>query len=258
MSLRALIFDVDGTLAETEKDGHRVAFNLAFAKKGLPWHWDVDLYGSLVEIGGGKERIKHYISHYQPSFAPDQPLEEFIKELHSLKNRYYRQILENHSLPLRIGVKRLIREAKDEGIKLAVASTASEDNVKALLETLFPEEKGWFEVIAAGDMVANKKPSPDIYLLALEKLNLSPRECLAIEDTQQGLKAAVAAGLKTVVTVSQYSQGQDFQEAILVLNHLGEPDFPFQVIKGNPHGYQFFSISLARKIIEHPFVAYKI
>lgn len=252
MGLRALIFDVDGTLAETEKDGHRVAFNLAFAEKGLPWYWDVDLYGKLVEVGGGKERIRYYISHYQPSFTPDQPLEEFIKELHSLKSRYYRQILENHSLPLRIGVRRLIGEARGEGVKLAVASTASEENVTALLETLLPQEKEWFEVIAAGDMVANKKPSPDIYLLALEKLHLPPQQCLAIEDTQQGLKAAVAAGLKTVITVSQYSQGEDFEEAILVLNHLGEPDLPFQVIKGNPYGYDYFNISLARKLIEQP------
>ncbi|WPF89444.1 HAD family hydrolase [Cyanobacterium aponinum UTEX 3222] len=250
MSLKGIIFDVDGTIAETERDGHRIAFNRAFERENLSWHWDVDLYGELLEIGGGKERIRYYISNYLPSFNINQSLDEFIAHLHLLKSRYYRQLLENNSIPLRLGVKRLIQEAYSQGVKVAIASTASVANVEALLETsLGNPMASWFEVIAAGDMVERKKPAPDIYLLALEKLNLSPHECIAIEDTNQGLTAAVKAGLKTVVTVNQYTEKQNFDEAILVLNHLGEKDLPFRVIQGENYGEKYFNLSLAEKLI---------
>ena len=246
MTLKALIFDVDGTLAETEKDGHRVAFNLAFKDAELPWQWGVDLYGDLLEIAGGKERLHHYLNHYQPQFNPNEELDTFIRRLHKNKSHYYRQLLENNSIPLRIGVARLITEAYQAGIKLAIASTASVVNVKALLEnSLDGEMATFFSVIAAGDMVPKKKPAPDIYLLALEKLNLSPEECLAIEDTNQGLIAASKAGLKTVITVNEYTQNQDFKLANLVLNHLGEINNPFTVIQGNSQGHNYFNLRLA-------------
>ncbi|BAQ64268.1 HAD family hydrolase [Geminocystis sp. NIES-3709] len=249
MTLKALIFDVDGTLAETERDGHRVAFNLAFESSGLSWQWDVDTYGKLLEIGGGKERLKYYITYYKPDLPQKEPLDTFIRHLHLEKSRYYAKLLVSDTIPLRIGVKRLITEARQKGIRLAIASTASEENVKALLDTSLGKEMGqWFEVIAAGDMVKNKKPAPDIYLLALEKLNLSADECLAIEDTNQGLIAACEAGLKTVITVNDYSKNQDFDRAILVLNHLGEPDLFFEVIKGNTHNKSYFDIELAEKL----------
>lgn len=247
MTLKAIIFDVDGTLAETEKDGHRVAFNLAFEESGLPFRWDIDLYGKLLDIGGGKERLKYYLSHHSPSLGILESLDQFIVKLHQIKSRYYRQLLLNNSIPLRLGVKRLITEAKENDVRLAIASTASEDNVKALLNTAFDDEmRKWFEVIAAGDMVKNKKPAPDIYLLALEKLNLSAKECLAIEDSNQGLTAATEAGLTTVITVNQYTQQQRFDRAILVIDHLGESDQPFQVIMGNSYDEQYFNIALAR------------
>ena len=144
MTLKALIFDVDGTLAETEKDGHRVAFNLAFQDAELPWRWNVDFYGDLLEIGGGKERLHHYLTHYQPQFKPDEELDTFIRRLHQNKSYYYRQLLENNSIALRIGVKRLITEAYQAGIKLAIASTASEENVKALLHNNLDGEMAIF------------------------------------------------------------------------------------------------------------------
>ena len=250
MTLRALIFDVDGTLAETEKDGHRVAFNLAFQDAGLPWQWDVDLYGDLLHIGGGKERFHYYLTHYQPQFNPDGDLDTFIRRLHQNKSRYYRQLLENSAIPLRTGVQRLITETNQAQIKLAIASTASVENVKALLDNSFGGEMAqWFSVIAAGDMVQKKKPAPDIYLLALEKLNLSRQECLAIEDTNQGLVAATKAGLKTVVTVNEYTLNQNFELASLVLNHLGEANNPFTVIQGNSHHHDYFNLDLAQKLL---------
>ncbi|NCO76190.1 MAG: HAD-IA family hydrolase [Cyanobacteria bacterium] len=252
MTLKALIFDVDGTLAQTEKHGHRVAFNLAFQKAGLSWQWDIDLYGDLLEIGGGKERLRHYITHYLPEFTINEPLDQFILSLHRQKTIYYRQLLVNNAIPLRLGVKRLITEAYNQNIKLAIASTASLENVKALLDTSLGEEMSkYFEVIAAGDMVKNKKPAADIYLLALEKLNLSSGECLAIEDTNQGLIAATQAGLKTVITINDYSKNQNFDDAFLVLNSLGEPDLFFQVIKGNNYHHDYFNLELAQKIIEN-------
>ena len=250
MTLKALIFDVDGTLAETEKDGHRVAFNLAFKDANLPWQWDIDLYGELLEIGGGKERLGHYLQHYQPEYQPNEELDIFIRRLHQDKSNYYRQLLENSSIPLRIGVQRLLQEAYQAGIKLAIASTASVDNVKALLENSLDGEMGkLFSVIAAGDMVEKKKPAPDIYLLALEKLNLSPEECLAIEDTNQGLIASTTAGLRTVITVNEYTQNQNFELASLVLNHLGEIDNHFIIIQGNNSKYDYFNLDLAHQLL---------
>lgn len=250
MKLKAIIFDVDGTIAETERDAHRVAFNMAFEKEGLSWCWDVDFYGELLEVGGGKERIKYYISHYLPSFNTDKSLDDFVRYLHLQKSEYYRQLLLNHSIPLRLGVKRLIQEAYSQGIKVAIASTASVSNVNALLETsLGHPMRDYFTVITAGDMVEKKKPAPDIYLLALEKLHLSADECLAIEDSNQGLTAGVKAGLTTVITVNQYTEKQNFAQASLVLNHLGEKDTPFKVIRGNSYGETYFNLSLAEKLI---------
>ena len=249
MTLKALIFDVDGTLAETERDGHRVAFNLAFENAGLPWRWDVNIYGSLLEIGGGKERLRHYISGFEPDFITEEPLDQFIRSLHQQKSQYFRQLLVNNAIPLRVGVERLIMEAYQKGITLGIASTASEENVKALLDTSLGEKMSkYFAVVAAGDMVEKKKPAPDIYLLALEKLNVSPENCLAIEDTNQGLVAATKAGIKTIITFNDYSQNQNFNQAILVLNSLGEPDLPFSLIQGNSYNRSYFNIDLAQKL----------
>jgi beta-phosphoglucomutase-like phosphatase (HAD superfamily) len=149
-----------------------------------------------------------------------------------------------------VGVKRLLTEAHHRGIKLAIASTASVDNVNALLEnSLDGEMSKFFSVIAAGDMVEKKKPAPDIYLLALEQLGLSAQECLAIEDTNQGLIASTTAGLTTVITVNEYTQNQNFAWASLVLNHLGEIDNPFTVIQGNSNNYHYFNLDLAEQLL---------
>ena len=252
MTIKAIIFDVDGTLAETEKQGHRVAFNLAFKQANLPWQWDVELYGELLEIGGGKERFRHYLTHYRSAFeTPEsEDLDSFIKRIHKLKSNYYRQLLETSSIPLRLGVERLITQAYEQNITLAIASTASVENVQALLDNSLNGEMGkYFSVIAAGDMVKNKKPAPDIYLLALEKLNLSPNDCLVFEDTNQGLVAATKAGLKTIVTVNEYTAEQNFDSASLVINNLGEPTRPFEVLRGNNHNHNYVDVALIEKLL---------
>lgn len=252
--LQALIFDVDGTLAETERDGHRLAFNQAFAAAGLAWQWSIDLYGELLEVAGGKERIQFYLDRHLPDFVPPshwtQTLKEHIAELHRSKTSYYKQLLAQGEIPARLGVLRLLQEARTRRIRLAIATTSSPENATSLLKAaLSPEAIDWFEVIAAGDIVPAKKPAPDIYLYTLEAMGLEPQNCLVIEDSYQGLRAAHAAGLKTVITCNDYTRHQDFGDAVLVLNHLGEPDQPFEVIAGDPGSATYFDLALAEQIL---------
>lgn len=232
-SLKAIIFDVDGTVADTERDGHRIAFNRAFADSGLDWNWSIDLYGELLEVAGGKERIQHYVQTYGAKLPAGEDFESFTAKLHAAKTDHYQALVREGIIPLRPGVKRLIEEARQAGVKLAIATTSRHDNVIALLETeLAPDSPNWFEVIAAGDVVEHKKPAPDIYFYALEKLNLSAADCIAIEDSLQGLQASLAAGIKTVVTLNAYTRSQDFTGAAIVVDQLGEPAQPFEVLKG--------------------------
>lgn len=248
--LQALIFDVDGTLAETERDGHRLAFNRAFADFGLDWNWSVDLYGELLEVAGGKERIRHFIECYQPTFQTEGDLATFCKSLHLAKTGHFKAVLQEGGIPPRPGIKRIILEAQQSEIRLAIATTSDPDNVLALLQTaLAPDSPEWFEVIAAGDVVPAKKPAPDIYQYTLDKLALPPEACLVIEDSQQGLVAATRAGLKTVVTVNDYTRNHDFSTACLVLNHLGDPDLPFEVLAGNVQSAPYFTLELAQYLI---------
>ncbi len=233
--LRALIFDVDGTLADTERDVHRVAFNQAFAAAGLDWQWSVERYGELIETAGGKERIRRYVEESCPQFDPGESLTSFAANLHAAKNQYYAAVLQSGVVPLRPGVRRLLLEARAAGLRLAIATTSALPNTLAVLKTLVGEDSpDWFDAIAAGDMVAAKKPAPDIYLYALDKLGLPASDCLVVEDSRQGLRAAVAAGLPTIITVSSYTHAQDFSEAVAVLNHLGEPDQPCTLLSGQP------------------------
>ena len=248
-ALKVLIFDVDGTLADNERDGHRVAFNRAFGEAGLDWFWDEATYDRLLEVFGGKERLRYYIEEFQPQFDPPEGLDAFIRDLHRLKTRQYAALLESGALPLRPGVERLLKEARAAGLKLAVASTTTRENVTALLrETLGEESIGWFEVIACGDVVANKKPAPDIYLYALGQLGLDASECLVIEDTEAGLASATAAGLAAVITVNESTRHQDFSGAAIVLDQLGEPGRGFEVLSGEAGDATFADVAMLRRI----------
>lgn len=219
--LKALVFDVDGTLAETERDGHRIAFNLAFREAGLPWQWDVSLYGELLAVTGGKERMAHYARRYAPELAGRPGFDTLVRKLHVLKTERYVELVHAGYLPLRPGVGSLLRAARAEGLRLAIATTTSPENVAALLHaSLAPDAERWFEVIGAGDVVAAKKPAPDIYLWVLERLGLLAADCLAIEDSVNGLRAARAARLPTVVTEAQYTRGEDFSGALAILPDL--------------------------------------
>jgi HAD superfamily hydrolase (TIGR01509 family) len=221
--LRALIFDCDGVLAETERDGHRVAFNRVFADKGYGIEWDVALYKELLKIGGGKERMKHFFDRTSwPAGTRDK--DALIRELHQRKTDYYTQIIESGELPLRPGVAHLVDEALAAGVELAVCSTSNERSVHALLEKLLgPRRKAKFSVILAGDVVAKKKPDPEIYNLVLARLKRRPTECVVVEDSRNGLLAAKGAGLYCLVTMNGYTQDEDFAEADLVVSELGDP-----------------------------------
>ena len=227
--LQCLIFDVDGTLANTERDGHRVAFNMAFAEAGLDWHWSVEFYGELLTVSGGKERLKYFLREHLPQFQPEE-LDDFVAYLHQLKTKHYLKLLRDGAIALRPGTKRLIEEARAANITLAIATTSSLPNVIALLEKYL--DLDWFEVIAAGDIVPAKKPAPDIYHYVVKRLALPKGSFIVIEDSDNGLDAAIAAGLTTIVTVNNYTEQQDFSRAALVVSDLGEPEQPCKVIQG--------------------------
>ena len=230
--IEAFIFDVDGTLADTERDGHRVAFNQAFEQFGLDWHWSEETYGELLAVTGGKERMHHFVeTHNKPERDRDD-LVDLIKQLHARKTENYVALLNDNAIPLRPGVLRLITEAREQGIRLAIATTTTPENVTALLSNALGKESvDWFEVIGAGDIVPAKKPAPDIYEYVLDKMDLKPEQCLAFEDSINGIKASTGSDLQTVITYNGYTEEDDFSGALVVLDNLGEPDQPSAVCK---------------------------
>ena len=221
--LQALIFDCDGVLVDTERDGHRVAFNQAFATKRLNIEWDVVLYGDLLEVAGGKERMRHYFNAHQwPDNITDK--DNYIKDLHKLKTECFMQIIESRQLSLRPGVARLVDEAIADDITLAVCSTSNVRAVTLVVEHLLgPERKSHFAAIFAGDVVSKKKPDPEIYNLAAQKLNLDPSLCVVVEDSRNGFLAAQAAGMNCIVTTNGYTEQEDFSGADLIVSELGDP-----------------------------------
>ena len=225
----ALIFDCDGVLADTEQYGHLPAFNQMWREFGVPWQWSVAQYGEQLKISGGKERMAalfaepDFLKTFQPP-APPQARQVLLAAWHKRKSAIFQELVHAQRIPPRPGVKRLAAEALAHGWKLAVASTSAQSSVEAILRHVVGDEIfHGFSAILAGECVSNKKPAPDIYLLAARKLAVAPKNCLAIEDSSNGLTAAMLAGMQCVVTVSGYTAAEDFTAAALVLTSLGDP-----------------------------------
>lgn len=229
--LRALIWDVDGTLVESE-ELHREAFNAAFAAAGLAWRWDRGRYGRLLAVAGGKERILHFVRSAGLPQAGRPGLEELVRGLHAHKTALYHGLLAAGRARLRPGVARLLGEAAQAGVALAIATTTSAVNVQALLDAAPGAAAVAWAAVAAGDEARSKKPAPDVYHLALERLGLAPGSCLAIEDSANGVRAACAAGIPVLAATSAYTGDDDFTGAVAVLDCLGEPDLPCRALSG--------------------------
>jgi len=218
----ALIFDCDGVLVDTERDGHRVAFNRAFTEAGISHAWDVQLYGRLVRISGGKERMLAYFDEVGWP-VPAEERDALIVRLHALKTDLFMKIIESGELPLRPGIKRIVEEAHAAGAKLVVCSTSNERAVRGVVHHLLGvEREAWFAGIFAGDIVHAKKPNPEVYELAASKLGLDPARCVVVEDSRNGLLAALGAGMTCVITKSTYTATEDFTGAAAVYPELGD------------------------------------
>jgi HAD superfamily hydrolase (TIGR01509 family) len=225
--MQALIFDCDGVLVDTERDGHRVAFNRAFAVQGLNREWSVERYGELLTTAGGKERMRRDFDETGWPVPPGDR-DQLVTELHRLKTDLFMDLIESGRLPLRSGVARLVDEVIDANIELAVCSTSNERAVQAVVDVMLGPDRARHISVFAGDIVSAKKPDPAIYRLAVERLGLDCRRCVVIEDSNNGLQAARGAGMHCVITTSSYTSKEDFTGADLVVPELGDGP-PFRV-----------------------------
>ncbi|WKZ35439.1 MAG: HAD-IA family hydrolase [Anaerolineales bacterium] len=246
--IKAVLFDQDGVIIDTERDGHRVSFNMTFKEFGFTDEWSVEYYHELLQIAGGKERMKHHWKA-QGFSKPmsEQEIDELVKEMHKRKTALFVELIESGKLPLRPGIQRFMKELMEAGIKIGVCTTSNEKAAKAITGKVLADIK--FEIVLAGDVVKNKKPDPEIYNLALSKLGLQPDEAFVVEDSRNGLTASKAAGLKTIVTTNGYTEKEDLEAGDVIVSCLGDPDGEKAIMhKG---GLQNFDgVVHARQLIE--------
>ena len=228
--IKAIFFDQDGVIIDTEKDGHRVAFNETFKEFGYDFRWDVEKYHELLEVSGGKERMR-LLNHHQR------------------KTEIFTQLIESGKLPLRTGVKRLMQEALDAGFILGVCTTANERSANAIARGMLGDIN--FKFILAGDVVKKKKPAPEIYLLALERTGLAPEECIVVEDSRNGVLAAKAAGLRSIATTNIYTENEDLSDADIVVTSLGEPDGEKGVLKRASKDFEYDGVLHVDQLIRY-------
>jgi HAD superfamily hydrolase (TIGR01509 family) len=221
--IKAVFFDQDGVIIDTERDGHRVSFNMTFKEFGFTDEWDVEYYHELLQVGGGKERMKkHWQTKGFSKPLTEEEIDNLVKEMHKRKTALFVELIETGKLALRPGLHRFMKEAMDSGLKIAICTTSNEQAAKAITEGVLSDIK--FEVVLAGDVVQKKKPDPEIYNLALSKLGLQPDEAFVVEDSKNGLAAAKAANLKTIVTTNHYTEQEDVSKGDVIVSCLGDAD----------------------------------
>jgi HAD superfamily hydrolase (TIGR01509 family) len=248
--LKAIFWDQDGVIIDTEKDGHRVAFNKMFKEFGHDFEWSVDTYGELLAISGGKERMRHYFTERGIILEGDPEKDaELLLTLHKKKTSIFVEMVESGILPLRTGVKRVMREGMEAGLRLGVCTTANERSANAIAKGMLGEID--LEFVLAGDVVSKKKPDPEIYLLALERTGLAPDECIVIEDSHNGILAAKAAGLRAVATTNIYTENEDLSDASIVVTSLGDPDGEKGILKESHKPFKFDGVLHADQLIKY-------
>ncbi|MCC6957002.1 MAG: HAD-IA family hydrolase [Anaerolineales bacterium] len=235
--IKAIFFDQDGVIIDTERDGHRVSFNETFKEFGYDVEWDVDYYHELLQIPGGKERMKYHLQ--KRGFGKpvaEEEVDDLIKALHKRKTTLFIELIESGKLPLRPGIHRFMQEGMAAGLVLGVCTTSNERAAHAIAYNILKDVQ--FEFVLAGDIVSKKKPDPEIYNLALEKTGLKPEECLVIEDSHNGVLAGKAAGMHVVATTNHYTEKEDLSAADIIVSCLGDPDGERGVMtKGDLPGY---------------------
>ena len=242
MSLKALFFDQDGVIIDTERDGHRVAFNQTFKEFAFAFQWDVEEYHQLLQIGGGKERMKHYFQAHGIAFTDDQ-----IKQMHLRKTAVFIELIESGKLPLRPGIHRIMREARDQGLKICICTTSDEKSANAIAKKILSDIQ--FAHILAGDIVKKKKPDPEIYLLALQKTGLTPKECLVFEDSANGIRAAKAAGIPVVATSNPYTEREDLTPANMVVTCLGDVNGEKGILRQGGAGISYDGVLTLKQLM---------
>ncbi len=248
--IKAVFFDQDGVIIDTERDGHRIAFNQTFKDFGYDFEWDVDYYHELLQVAGGKERMKHHLK--TKGFGveiPPEEVDDLIKKMHKRKTETFVGLIESGALPLRPGVKRLMQEVNAASLILGVCTTSNERAAQAVAQGILKDIK--FEFILAGDIVSNKKPDPEIYNMALDKTGLTPKECVVIEDSRNGVLAAHAAGLNIVATTNIYTEKEDLSDSDIILTTLGDSDGEKGVIKAGGKGIDFDGVLHLSQIVDY-------
>ena len=248
--IKGFFFDQDGVIIDTEKDGHRVAFNKTFDHFGFDFQWSVDEYHQLLQVGGGKERMRHYLhtKGFGVEVSPEE-VDQLIKDMHQYKTDTFIALIENGELPLRPGVKRMMKDINEMGLILAVCTTSNQRSARAVAGNMLKEIQ--FDFILAGDVVSKKKPDPEIYHLALEKSGLAPEQCIVIEDSHNGVAAAKAAGMHVVATTNFYTQNEDLSQADIIVTCLGDPDGEKGELKSEATDLGFDGVLTADQLVSY-------